>query len=131
MATASAGGKLYSSASSWNGRTSTGLRQAVEPLTAQSSALSRSGALITQNPPSCSFVSENGPSVVTTWPPWVRTTVAVEGGCSPPAKTHAPDDLSSALNASTAWNACCISSSGGGAWSKSVCTASRYCFMSG
>src|SRR6267154_6792184 len=98
---------------SWNGRTSTGAPQAADPLAAHSSAASRSAAVMTQKPPSCSLVSANGPSVVTTCPPWARTTVAVDGGCSPPAKTQAPDDLSSSLNSSTALYICCISASEG------------------
>ena len=57
---------------------------------------------MTQKPPSCSLVSANGPSVVTTLPPWFRTTVAVSGGSSPPANTHAPDFWTSRLNSSTA-----------------------------
>ena len=66
---------------------------------------------MTQKPPICSLVSANGPSVVTTLPPWARTTVASECGCSPPANTQAPEACSSALKASTALNAACISSS--------------------
>ena len=46
------------------------------PLAAHASAASRSGALMTQKPPRCSLVSANGPSVVTTSPPSLRTTVA-------------------------------------------------------
>src|SRR5215472_5102777 len=130
MATASATGTPYSSASSWNGRTSTGSRQAAEPLAAQSSAASRSAAWMTQSPPSCSLVFANGPSVVTTWPLWARTTVAVEGGCSPPPNTQAPAAWSSALKASTASYACWFFSSGRGEAPSTMCTASRYCFMS-
>ncbi len=54
------------SGSSWNGRTSTGPRHATAPWRANSRAASRSGALSTQNPPSCSLLSANGPSVVST-----------------------------------------------------------------
>ena len=43
-----------------------------------------------ENPPMCSLPSANGPSVVSTSPSSGRSTVAVLGGCSPPAKTHAP-----------------------------------------
>ena len=77
--------------------------QAAEPLAAQSRAASRSAALITQKPPICSLVSAYGPSVVTTWPPWARTTVAVDDGCRPPANTQAPAACTSLLKASTAW----------------------------
>ena len=45
------------------------------------------------NPPMCSLPSANGPSVMSTSPSWSRTTVAVLGACSPPAKTHAPAAL--------------------------------------
>ena len=66
-----------------------------------SSAASRSGALMMQKPPMCSLPSVYGPSVMSTSPSWTRTTVAVLGGCSPPAKTHAPAALISSLSAST------------------------------
>ena len=46
-------------------------------------------------PPRCSLPSANGPSVMSTSPPSSRTTVAVLGGCRPPANTHAPAALSS------------------------------------
>src|SRR5215470_5356946 len=131
MATASAAGTPYSSPVSWNGRTSTGAPQASDPLAAQASAASRSGAVMTQNPPSCSLVSANGPSVVTTCPFWERTTVAVSGGWRPPAKTQAPADWTSALNASTALYRFCISSSGGMGSPSIMWTASRYCLMAG
>src|SRR5215467_2166734 len=131
MATVSATGTRYSSPTSWNGRTSTGAPQASDPLAAQASAASRSGAVMTQKPPSCSLVSANGPSVVTTCPFWERTTVAVSGGWRPPAKTQAPADWTSALNASTALNRRWISSSGGTGSPSTVCTASRYCLMAG
>src|SRR5215831_15480908 len=126
MATVSATGTRYSSPTSWNGRTSTGAPQASEPLAAQVSAASRSGTLMTQNPPSCSLVSANGPSVVTTCPFWERTTVAVSGGWRPPAKTQIPADWTSALNTSTALNRCWITSSGGIGSPSTMCTASRY-----
>src|SRR5208282_4598977 len=84
-----------SSGTSWNGRTSTGAAQALVALAAQASASSRSAALMIQNPPSCSFVSANGPSVVRTSPSLIRTTVAVDGGCRPPANTQAPAASSS------------------------------------
>src|SRR5216683_899956 len=128
---AHAHGTIYSSgASSWNGRTSTGPPQASDPLAAHSSAASRSSALITQKPPSCSLVSANGPSVVTTWPPCARTTVAVEDGCRPPANTHAPADWTSALKASTALYICAVSASEGAGAPSTICTASMYCLMS-
>src|ERR1035438_9858746 len=130
MAAASVLGTSYSSGSSWNGRTSTGAPQAADPLAAQSRAASRSATLMTQKPPSCSLVSANGPSVVTTWPPWARTTVAVAGGWRPPANTQAPADCRSALKASTALYACCICVSEGTGSPSTMCTASRYCFMS-
>src|SRR5215831_3085445 len=129
MATVSATGTRYSSPTSWNGRTSTGAPQASEPLAAQVSAASRSGTLMTQNPPSCSLVSANGPSVVTTCPFWERTTVAVSGGWRPPAKTQIPADWTSALNTSTALNRCWITSSGGIGSPSTMCTASRYSLM--
>src|SRR5215467_5671559 len=129
MATVSATGTRYSSPTSWNGRTSTGAPQASDPLAAQASAASRSGAVMTQKPPSCSLVSANGPSVVTTWPFWERTTVAVSGGWRPPAKTQTPADWTSALNASTALYRRWISSSGGIGSPSTMCTASRYCLM--
>src|SRR5215831_8156100 len=131
MAAASAAGTLYSSPVSWNGRTSTGAPQASEPLAAQASAASRSGAVMTQKPPSCSLVSANGPSVVTTCPFCERTTVAVSGGWRPPAKTQIPADWTSALNASTALYRCWITSSGGIGSPSTMCTASRYSLMSG
>ena len=55
-----------------------------------------------QKPPSCSLVSAYGPSVVTTRPPWPRTTVAVDGGYRPPANTQAPAAWTSALKSFTA-----------------------------
>src|SRR6266545_4606715 len=129
MAAVSALDTIYSSGTSWNGRTSTGAPQAVDPLPAHSSAASKSAALMTQKPPSCSLVSANGPSVVTTWPPWARTTVAVDAGWRPPANTQAPADWSSALKASTALYACCVASSEGVGSPSTMWTASRYCFM--
>ena len=56
---------------------------------------------MTQKPPMCSLASANGPSVVIVSPSWTRTTVAVSGPCSPPAKTQRPAAVTSALNAST------------------------------
>ena len=58
------GTAAQASGSSWNGRTSTGPMHAAEPFAAHASAASRSGTAMTQKPPSCSFVSANGPSVV-------------------------------------------------------------------
>ena len=49
-------------------------------LRAQPSAASRSGAFRMVMPPICSLLSMNGPSVVTTSPPWWRSTVAVFAG---------------------------------------------------
>src|SRR5450755_1264021 len=72
-----------------NGRTSVGSPVTCVNLRAHSSAASRSGALTTVNPPRCSLPSVNGPSVISTSSPRSRTTVAVLGGCSAPAKTHA------------------------------------------
>src|SRR5205807_2086423 len=66
--------------SSWKGRTSTGPPQAALPSAASFSAASRSGALTTQKPPSCSLASANGPSVVRTSAPVASTTVAVSAG---------------------------------------------------
>src|SRR5258708_18949152 len=59
------------------------------------------------------------------------TTVAVLGGWSPPANTHAPADWSSALNAATSWYAFCAASGGGGALPSTECTLSMYCFIEG
>ena len=87
-----------------------GPMQAAEPLAAHASAASRSGASMIQKPPSCSFVSANGPSVMSGSPSVARTTVADAGSCRPPAKTQAPAAWSSALNASTCLNAFCITS---------------------
>ena len=55
---------VQGSVSSWNGRTSTGPMHAADPFAAQSSASSRSAAVMIQKPPRCSFVSANGPSVM-------------------------------------------------------------------
>src|SRR5260370_867573 len=129
MAAASELGTIYSGIS-WNGRTSTGLPQAADPLAAHSGGGSRAGAVITQKPPRGPLVSANGPSVVTTWPPWARTTVAVAGGCRPPANTHAPADWTSALKASTALYICAVSASEGAGAPSTICTASMYCLMS-
>src|SRR5438445_6265851 len=112
MAAPSALGTTYSSGISWNGRTSTGAPQAADPLPAHLRAASRSGALVIQKPPSCSLVSANGPSVVTTSPSCTRTTVAVLGGVE-----HV-DVLVGLLHLL-----------GRGADSLStICTASSYCF---
>ncbi len=54
-----------------------------------------------QKPPICSLVSANGPSVVTTWPPLDRTTVAVAAGSRPPANTQTLAFWSSLLSVST------------------------------
>src|SRR5664280_412307 len=94
-------GTPQSSGISWNGRTSTGPPHAAAALADHVNALSRSVALMTQKPPSCSLVSANGPSVMITSPSRSRTTVAVFTGCSPPANTHAPAARSCALKAST------------------------------
>ena len=61
---------------------------------------------MTQKPPSYSFVSVNGPSVVTTSPSVPvpddgLSTVAVVGGCSPPPNTHALAALICSFRAST------------------------------
>ena len=42
------------------------------------------------NPPRCSLASMNGPSVRSASPSRVRTTVAADGACRPPANTHTP-----------------------------------------
>src|SRR5258708_1316057 len=118
-----------SSASSCNGRTSTGAAQALVALAAHASAASRSAALITQNPPMCSLPSANGPSVISMPPSWTRTTVAVLAGWSPPANTHAPADCSSALKAATSWYIFCAASGGAGALPSTECTLSMYCFI--
>ncbi len=55
-----------------------------------------------QKPASCSLVSANGPSVVTTRPSLERTTVAMDAGCSPPANTQAPAERISSFTTSTA-----------------------------
>jgi hypothetical protein len=51
-------------------------------------------------PPRYSLPSAKGPSVIRTSLPLARTTVAVPGSCSPPAKTHAPAARSSWLTTS-------------------------------
>ncbi len=84
---------------------------------------------MTQNPPSCSFVSANGPSVTVVLPPSTRTTVALSGGRSPPPKTQAPADCNSALTTSTRANWVCMSSVDGIGSPSTVCTASRYCIV--
>ena len=108
-----------------------GAAQASVALAAHASAASRSPALITQNPPMCSLPSANGPSVISLSPSWTRTTVAVLGGWSPPANTHAPADCSSALKAATSWYIFCAASGGGGALPSTECTLSMYCFIEG
>ena len=70
------------------------LAPAVRP---HSSATSRSGALMIVKPPRCSLPSTNGPSVMSASPSLTRTTVAVLGGCSPPANTQLPVAFSSRL----------------------------------
>src|SRR5260221_5979306 len=79
----------------------------------------------------CSLLSANGPSVISMSPSWTRTTVAVLGGWSPPANTHAPADWSSLLNAATPRYAFCAASGGGGALPSTECTLSMYCFIEG
>ena len=81
----------------WKGRTSTGSVVARDSRRAHLSAASRSGASITVKPPRCSLASMNGPSVSSS----SRTTVAVCGGCKPPANTHAPAACISSVSAST------------------------------
>src|SRR5207253_6063519 len=126
-----ADGPSYAAGSSWNGRTSTGALQATVARAASASASSRSAAWMTQNPPSCSFVSANGPSVVMTSPPSATlTTVAVLAGCSPPAKTHFPAALSSSLKTSTSLKACSISSGEAyGSVPSTIHTLIRYCVI--
>jgi hypothetical protein len=68
---------------------------------AQASAASRSGALITVNPPRCSLPSVNGPSVSSGVPSRSRTTVAALAGCSPAAKTQAPAARISSFSAAS------------------------------
>src|ERR1019366_5878404 len=99
--------------SSWNGRTSTGIRHSRAAFRAHASAASRSGALITQIPPMCSLPSRNGPSVTSTSPSESLSTVAVLDGCSPPAKTHAPAARSSSLTAPTSAMICSMSAGAG------------------
>lgn len=48
----------------WNGRTSTGARQATTALRLYASASSMSAASRIQKPPMCCLVSRNGPSVM-------------------------------------------------------------------
>ena len=70
------------------------------PCRASSSAASRSGTSTIQKPPMCSFDSRYGPSVITGSPlPVPSTTVAVDAGLRPPAKTHEPAAWTSLLNA--------------------------------
>jgi hypothetical protein len=99
---------------SWNGRTSTGSVVASASRRPHSSAASRSGARTIVKPPMCSFPSANGPSVVSTSPSRGRRTVAVLGGCRPPANTHAPAALSSWLSASRSLMILSRTSGGGG-----------------
>ena len=91
----SAGTVGQASVSSWKGRTSTGPMQAAQPLAAHSSAASRSGAWMTQNPPSCSLVSANGPSVV-----WSRPLRANDGCDLRRVKTSGEDSGTRGLTAS-------------------------------
>ena len=57
---------------------------------AQFSAASRSGSSKIQKPPSHSFDSANGPSVMTGSAPVASTVVAVSRGIRPPANTQTP-----------------------------------------
>ena len=68
-----------SSTSPWKGRTSMGSVVARAALRPYSRAPSRSGALMTVNPPMCSLPSAHGPSVMSNSPSSTRTTVAVLG----------------------------------------------------
>src|SRR5207247_676716 len=86
---------------SLNGRTSIGSVVARAIFAAHASAASRSGAVMTVSPPRNSLPSANGPSVIRTSPSLKRATVAVLGGCKPPANTHAPAALISRLTASS------------------------------
>src|SRR5262249_26215677 len=70
-------------ASSRNGRTSIGSVVATASLRPHSSAASRSAALMMVKPPTYSFASMKGPSVMRASPSFTRTTVAVLGGYSP------------------------------------------------
>src|SRR6266487_2470788 len=86
-------------------------------------------AFLVPEPTMCSLPSANGPSVVSTSPSWTRTTVAMLGGCSPPANTHTPAALSVVLKAATSVYICCIFSVGGSGLSATECTLSKYCFI--
>src|SRR5262249_34263550 len=74
-----------------NARTSTGTRQATTALRAHASASSMSAASSIQKPPTCSLVSRDGPSVMTTSPPrWLRNDFALAADSRLPAKNLAP-----------------------------------------
>src|SRR5581483_3420881 len=64
------------------GRTSTEPYRAVGTFAAHSHAFSNEGASMRKKPPSCSFVSANGPSVTISSPSRTRTVVAVDVGFS-------------------------------------------------
>src|SRR5690606_2578746 len=86
--------------SDWNGRTSMGSVVISASRLPQASAASRSGASMMVKPPRCSLPSTYGPSVTRTSPvPPARSTVADDGGCNPPEKTHAPAARISSLSA--------------------------------
>src|SRR5206468_10005434 len=68
-------------------------------LAAQLIASSRSLHSNTQKPPSCSWVSAKGPSVVSVLPSRTRTVVAVEVGCRPSLAFMTPARPISSLKA--------------------------------
>src|SRR6185436_19157293 len=84
-------------ATSWNGRISIGSVVAVAAFRPQASAASRSGAVMTQMPPTYSLPSTYGPSVTM---PSARTTVALPGAVRPPVNTHEPPSRNSSLSRS-------------------------------
>jgi hypothetical protein len=115
--------------SSWNGRASTGAPQALVAPAAQASAASRSAALMTQKPPSCSLVSANGPSVVSYSPSRTRTTVAVSGGNSPPPNTKAPSACSLGIERGDLGVQLLDDLRGRLGLASTMCTDNRYCFI--
>ena len=85
-----------------------------------------------QKPPRNSFVSAKGPSVISGVALVGRTMVALSGIWRPPPNTQAPVACISALNASTALKAACMSSSDiwkAASSTPSWCTESMYCVI--
>src|SRR5712691_2894149 len=74
-------------------------------------ASSRSLALIRKNPPSCSRVSANGPSVTSRLPSRTRTLVAVATGCNGAAARYCPVHLISRASCTDSSRHCSFSAS--------------------